>query len=235
MTTEQHATQAKQIVSALRLHSRITHQQFGTTEAHLEELKGSLPFFLPFGGAPCHGIIPILDWDHKLPSKVFVIRLYLYYAPATLRAGEAEIRARSEQIMARDKFPEFDVPDYAGITADEAYEGELEASGKVKEIRLVSGWRRDIETNDAQTAVHLVRQSDEFHKITALIRKRPEYLGDPEAVSWTPPCETTYSAWTIDVWYLTDLNASVGRGRSFLVDLEKQKVVGVREFLVRAG
>jgi hypothetical protein len=39
----------------------------------------------------------------------------------------------------------------------------------------------------------------------------------------------------VDVWYLTDLNASVGKGRSFLVDLEAKRVVGVREFVVRSG
>ena len=60
-------------------------------------------------------------------------------------------------------------------------------------------------------------------------------LGDLEAVSWTPPCETGHPRWTLDVWYLLAFDGRVGSGRSLLVDLEDRKVVTVRDFSVRAG
>jgi len=235
MSEDARARQAEQIVGDLRRHPRIVFQRIAAEGAHVEALRASLPLIVPFGGETFHGMMPILDWDHRLPSKVTVLRLNAYYSETTLRAGEAEFAARSEQIAERDKYPEFDVPDFAGLTADECYEGEVDPTGKVQAMRLVSSWRRDIEPDDAHVSVQLARRSEEFRKLVATIRRRPDYLGDLEAVCWTPPCESSYATWTIDVWYLTDLTASVGKGRSFLVDLEAKKVVGVREFVVRSG
>jgi hypothetical protein len=228
-------TQQQEIVQALRRHPRVAFQNLAGGATEIDAIRASLPPLVAFGDASYHKLLPILDWDHKLPSKVAILRIYAYYSEATYRAGEAEFEARNEQIAERDKFPEFDVPDFAGITADEAYEAEVEPSGKIGQLRLVSSWRRDIEQDDAHISVQLARRSDEFRKLVSSIRRRPDYLGDLEAVCWTPPCESSYSGWTIDVWYLTDLSASVGKGRSFLVDLEAKKVVGVREFMVRSG
>jgi len=233
--SEEHAQQAEQIIAALRQHPRISLQQLVAGSGALATLRASLPPLVPFGETGYHGLLPILDWDHRLPSRSTVFRLYAYGSEATFRAGEAEYHARHEQIQARDKFPEFDVPDFAGLTADEAYEGELEPSGKLQGLRLVSTWRRDIDPDDAQASVQLARRSDEFRQLVTQTRRRPEYLGDLEAVCWTPPCESSFTCWTIDVWYLTDLSASVGKGRSFLVDLRCKKVLGMREFVVRSG
>ena len=228
--------QAGKILAALRRHPRIVHQGFVTTEEQLVQLRASVPYLVPFGVTAYHGYLPVLDWDHRLPSKVVILRLYAYYSDLTLRAGQSEYNTRSEQIKAQDKFPEFDVPDYAGLTADEAYEGEVDArTGQLVQVRLVSSWRRVICHGDARVSVQVARRSEEFKELSAKVRRRPDYLGDLEAVSWTPPCESSYDTWTIDVWYLTDLDAAVGKGRSFLVDLKAKKVVGVREFVVRSG
>ena len=233
--TDERARQVEQIVGAIRRHPRIEYQKIAASEPEVETLRKTLPYLLPFGDAVYRGLLPILDWDHKLPSRSAILRLYAYYSDATLNAGESEFGARCEQIRERDKYPEFDVPDFSGLTADEAYEAEVESIGTVKQMRLVSAWRRDIEHDDAHTSVQLARHSEEFRKLAAVVRRRPDYLGDLEAVSWTPPCESSYAKWTIDVWYLTDLTASVGKGRSFLVDIDAKKVVGVREFVVRSG
>ncbi len=227
--------QADRILAGLRRHPRVEFQKLASTDEARAALKASLPTLVPFGEADYAGLLPILDWDHKLPSRIAILRVYGYYSEPTLRAGEAEYAARLEQIASRDKFPEFDVPDFAGLTADEAYEAEVEPGGKIGQLRLVSTWRRDIEHDDAHISVQLVRRSEEFKKLVATVRRRPDYLGDLEAVCWTPPCESSYTAWTIDVWYLTDLTASVGKGRSFLVDIETKRVVGVREFVVRSN
>lgn len=229
------SAQVEMIIGGLRRHPRVAYQELASAEAALTSMRASLPRLTPFGEADYAGLLPILDWDHKLPSRIAILRIYGYYSEPTLKAGEAEYAARLEQIASRDKFPEFDVPDFAGLTADEAYEAEVEPGGKIGQLRLVSTWRRDIEHDDAHISVQLVRRSEEFKKLVASVRRRPDYLGDLEAVCWTPPCESSHHAWTIDVWYLTDLTASVGKGRSFLVDIETKRVVGVREFVVRSN
>ena len=60
-------------------------------------------------------------------------------------------------------------------------------------------------------------------------------LGDLEAVSWTPPCETEHERWTLDVWYLLAFDGRIGSGRSFLADVETKQIVSVRDFSVRTG
>jgi hypothetical protein len=234
--TEAHRKQVETILLALKRHPRIVHQNFVSTEEDHARLRQSLPFLIPFGAESYHGFLPVLDWDHRLPSRVAIVRIYCFYSDLTYRAGLAELNTRTEQIRTHDKYPEFDVPDFAGLAADEAYEGELDpGSGQVAQVRLVSSWRREISHPDARVSVQVARRSQEFRDLAAKVRRRPDYLGDLEAVSWTPPCESAYGSWTIDVWYLTDLDAAVGKGRSFLVDLKVKKVVGVREFVVRSG
>lgn len=235
MSQDRHLT-PEQVVAALRRHPRVAHQKLVETPEDLARLRGSLPELVPFGGAKYEGVLPIIDWDHRLPSRSVLLRIYAYYSEATLRAGLTEVTARSQQISAQDRFPEFDVPDFAGLTGDEAYEAELDQQGTVLKIRLVSAWRREIEQQVGRAAVQAARGSEQFKKLAAETRgQRPDYLGDLEAVSWTPPCESNLGNWTIDVWYLMYLDASVGKGRSFLVDLDKRQVVGVREFVVRSS
>lgn len=227
--------QREQIISGLHRHARVAHQNLASGEPELEQLRQTLPFLVPFGKAEYHGFVSIMDWDHRLPSAISILRIYAYYTEASYRKGTAQLELRISQIAARDKFPEFDVPDYAGIVADEAYEAEVDSTGKADRVRLVSPWRREIEPQDAHVSVQLARRSEEFKKLAGKMRRRPDYLGDLEAVCWTPPCESAHPSWTIDVWYLIDLSASVGKGRSFLVDLQANKVVGVREFVVRSS
>jgi hypothetical protein len=88
---------------------------------------------------------------------------------------------------------------------------------------------------DAAAAVALVQTCDEYQKLVASSPSRPTYLGDLEAVSWTPPCETDHPRWTLDVWYLLAFDGRIGSGRSFLADLETKQIVSVRDFSVRTG
>ena len=100
---------------------------------------------------------------------------------------------------------------------------------------MTSAWRRTIAAHDAATAVALVESSDEYQKLVAASPSRPTYLGDLEAVSWTPPCESQHERWTLDVWYLLAFDGRIGSGRSFLVDLSKNDVIAVRDFSVRTA
>ena len=132
----------QQVVAVLRRHPRVAFQQLVEKPDDLARLQGSLPELVPFGGAHYEGVLPMVDWDHRLPSRSVVLRIYAYYSESTLRAGLTELTARSQQIAAQDRYPEFDVADFAGLAADEAYEAELDQQGTVAKIRLVSAWRR---------------------------------------------------------------------------------------------
>src|SRR5262249_36251476 len=162
-------------------------------------------------------------------------RVYVYCTDATYADGEAAYDERVEQIGARDRYPEFDVPDFGDLPGDEIYESEIQLDGSIGPFRLTSPWRREIPPTAGREAVAIARSSQDFDRIAAAALDRPRHLGDLEAVSWTPPCESGHTRWTLDVWYLLAFDGRVGSGRSLLVDLEERKVVTVRDFAVRAG
>ena len=227
---------SEEILSGLHRHPRVAYQQLGESDEDLQRLGDSLVPLVAFGQANYHGGLAILDWDHRLPSRGCILRMLAYYSESTMEAGQQQLDARAQLISTRDRFPEFDVPDFSGLPADESYEAEVNLDGSVARIRLTSPWRREIGLEESRSAVNVTRESARFRKVLEETHEgRPEYLGDLEAVAWTPPCETSFQRWTVDVWYLTHLDAAIGRGQSFLVDLHEQKVVGVREFVVRAG
>ncbi len=222
------------IAEEVRLHPRVAYQGLFAGSDHAAQLAAALPALPAFRQAYA-GAIAIIDWDHRLPSQQLVLRVLGYYSQDTLDAGQEAFDDRVEQIAERDRFPEFDVPDFDGLPADEAYEVELGADGSLGKSRLTSAWRRTIGTRDAAAAVSLVAQSDEYKQLAAGGPSRPSYLGDLEAVSWTPPCESDHARWTLDVWYLLAFDGRVGSGRSFLVDPAANVVVAIRDFSVRTG
>ena len=182
-----------------------------------------------------NGAISIVDWDHRLPSRNAVLRLAAYYTDERRKQAEMAIEMRRAEIAREDLFPEFDVPDLAGLPADEAYEADLEIGSPPSRLRLVSDWRREIDTADAERAVRIVRGSESFQAIQARGAFRPPGLGDLEAAEWSPPCESGHARWGIDVWYLLTYNGMVGEGRAFLVDAIEPLVVRERDFQFRAG
>jgi hypothetical protein len=217
----------------LRLHPRVAYQGLLPGDA-AARIAGELPPLTPFrneySGAICIG-----DWDHRLPSQLITLRIYAYYSDGALAAGEEAFDDRLEDIGRRDRFPEFDVPDFDGLPADEAYEIELDSGAQVGRCRLTSAWRRNILHTDSEIAVAVANASDEYKKLRADMPNRPDRLGSLEAVSWTPPCESQHESWTLDVWYLLAFDGRVGTGRSFLVDLETKTVIAARDFSVRTA
>ncbi len=219
-------------VRALRLHPRIAYQGLYGGEPERARILAGLPRLVPFRRS-FHAAIAILDWDHRLPTHTFALRVYAYYDEASFAAGEAAYDDRLEEIGTRDRYPEFDVPDFGDLPADEAYEAELDAAGAVQSCRLTSAWRREIAPERAEEAVAIARASEEFMRMSDMERARN--LGDLEAVSWTPPCESDHTRWTLDVWYLLAFDGRIGSGRSFLADLETKQIISVRDFSVRTG
>jgi hypothetical protein len=226
------------LLGGMRLHPRVAYQGLFADAPSRQRIVATMPKLVPFGPGYA-GAITIIDWDHRLPSKALVMRVYCYYSAETLASGEEAFDDRLEDIGARDRFPEFDVPDFSDLPADEAYEVELSPTGEVLRCRLTSAWRREVGDKEALWAVDTARASKEFKEVAAAASDRPRHLGDLEAVSWTPPCESGHARWTVDVWYLLAFDGRVGTGRSLLVELGEKardrRVVAMRDFSVRSG
>jgi hypothetical protein len=219
----------------LIVHPRVASQPQVLEATVAARLAAELPPLVPFGDAEYVGGDWILDWDHRLPSRHAILRLSAYYTEARRQAAQDARERRLAEIRGEDLFPEFDVPDLAGMPADEAYEAELEMGAAPARLRLVSEWRRDIATDAAERAVSIVRASSAFQEVKARNTTRPQGLGDLEAAEWAPPCESGHARWGIDVWYLLTYNGMVGEGRAFLVDGREPMVVRERDFQFRSG
>jgi len=219
----------------LRRHPRVVHQNLFEGEAARERLASSLPTFVPFKGHSYTAALWMLDWDHRLPSRDLILRVYAYYTDDSLPLGLRSLADRDAQIAREDLFPEFDVPDYAGLFADEAYEAELSLEGEAKRFRLVSDWRREVDAALGRKAEDIVRSSTAFKELASQVRTRPPGLGDLEAAEWAPPSESGHERWGIDVWYLRSFNGMVGEGTAFLVDVERENVVSQRDFQFRSA
>jgi hypothetical protein len=222
------------VAEGLRLHPRVAYQGLFSEPSARAAMAAQLPDLVPFGDHHYQELVAMLDWDHRLPSKSLVLRIYAYYEPRSAARGRESFDLRTEDIAERDRYPEFDVPDYEGLLADEAYESSVELKGTVERPRLVSEWRRQVEAVVADECVELVRASREFRGV-ARPGVRPGGLGDLEAVAWCPPCESDYPDWTVDVWYLTEFDGLLGKGYSFMVDPRQHRVAMAREFVVRAA
>jgi hypothetical protein len=219
----------------LQLHPRVAQQGIAPEKIG-KVLVEALPKVLPFRSHGVHSAVALLDWDHRLPSKALTLRLHVLYETAGRDRFDQALDMRKAEISQKDKFPEFDVPDYAGLPSDEAYDIELSAEMTIENMRLVSPWRRDVAPEEGERATVAVRASQQFAEIRKTAQGRSASLGDLEAVAWTPPCETTLPGWTLDVWWLTAFDGRMGRGWSFLVDMAGEpKVVAAREFNIRAG
>jgi hypothetical protein len=219
----------------LMVHPRLAQQQLWSAAGEGARIAAELPPLVPFGKAEYLASTWIVDWDHRLPSQHAVLRLAAYYTEDRRIQAAQAIEQRLADIKKADLFPEFDVPDFAGIPADESYEVELEVGGPPARMRLVSDWRREIEPAVAERAVEIVRGSPSFQEIRARANFRPPGLGDLEAAEWSPPCESGHARWGIDVWYLLTFNGMVGEGRAFLVDDHEPLVVRERDFQFRSG
>src|SRR5262245_17377887 len=110
---------ARSLLQTLRLHPRVAYQGHFNEDPTREKLLGNLPKLLPFRH-DYHGGLGIVDWDHHLPSRNLTLRIYLYYDQGSFEEGEDAYDDRLEEIGARDRYPEFDVPDFADLPADES-------------------------------------------------------------------------------------------------------------------
>jgi hypothetical protein len=225
------------VPSELSVHPRVVQQAI-TQEKSQAAFDEALGRVQPFREHAVHSMVAVLDWDHRLPSKQLTMRLHVLYDAEARKRFDESLDRRREEITARDLYPEFDVPDFAGLPADEAYDIELTLGLEIEAMRLTSPWRREVAEDDSAAAIEAVRSSSVFADVKEQEVGRSAALGDLEAVAWTPPCESGQKRWTLDVWWLTSFDGRIGRGWSFLVDPAgsgDERVVASREFTVRAG
>ena len=124
----------KTLIDALRLHPRVAYQGFFNDDTLRTRVLDGLPTLVPFRDA-YHRAMAIVDWDHRLPSKQHTLRLYLYYNSDGYEEGETAYDDRVDHIGARDRYPEFDVPDFADLPSDETYEAQIEPDGSTNGLR----------------------------------------------------------------------------------------------------
>ena len=225
----------EELKHGVKLHPRVVAQNLFKSLDELNKIASALPVFLPFKGKSYKSAMWVLDWDHRIPSRDYILRLYIFYSSQGKAVGELSFAERLAQIEGEDIFPEFDVSDFAGLAADEVYEAEGPVGGELKSFRLVSEWRREIDSKSARKAEQIARSSPHFREVASETRARPPGLGDLEAAEWCPPSESGHERWGVDVWYLRSFNGMVGEGTAFLVDLEDERVVRQRDFQFRAG
>src|SRR5436189_3123292 len=122
--------------SELRIHPRLKQQGLFQRPDEGSRLAAILPPLVPFGDAKYAGAAWMVDWDHRLPSRQAVLRLYAHYTDERCEEARRHLALRLSEIASDDLFPEFDVPDFMGLPADESYETELDMEGNPSRLRL---------------------------------------------------------------------------------------------------
>lgn len=221
------------VLESLQVHPRVSFQRIATPE-RVTSLAQMLPEFPTFAGRKIAGAVAVLDWDHRLPSQEVILRLHLCYESHGVAALTQSLRERAARITAQDSFPEFDIADFLGLPGDEIYEGSLKPNLEIQSWRFASAWRRTVLQADAARAIAAVLRSEQLAQ--ARTQHSERRVDDLEVVGWIPPCESGHGRWTLDVWWLTEVVGQIGKGHSFLVELQQpDKVVVQRQFTLRLG
>ena len=220
------------VAEEIRLHPRVAYQGLLSEEGAATRVAAALP-----RAAAVSPRLRRRDLDRRLGSPAAVAEPRCCASTATTATTRSTPATRRstialEQIAERDKYPEFDVPDFDGLAADEAYEIELSPTGPVGRCRLTSAWRRTVASRDATTAVALrpdlrrVPEAGRGLAVAADLPRRPRGGVVDAAVR--------DRARALDARRLVP--ARVRRphrlGRSFLADLETKQIVSVRDFSV---
>ncbi len=209
----------------LHVHVRLRDQGLVPDEAARARLASALPPLIPFGHARYHALVAVLDWDHRIPSELIVLRVLACHSGEDLRSVQEQLAACDRDIAEANLYPEFDVPDYGAVEASEVYAAALEiGQDRPRDMRLLSPWRKDVPAAVARAAMTALQGTDTFR---AADRGRPNRraLGGPMLVGWAPPLAGDGRTWTVEIWLLTAFDGHTGTARVFLVEPEGGTVV----------
>lgn len=211
------------------VHPRVQQQGFWSDEARRRQLlENLLPPMKAFPGRDYFGAQIVLDWDHRLPSRNLLLRIFASYTPASAQRLEQELKIVQERIAADDIYPEFDLPDFASIQADELYVAEVVVQrGEEPEdrhglaldaVRFYSDWRRDVDPEILTRVRQAVARDDTF--VRAKKQQISPQFSETIVVGWTPPCAAKSRHWALELWLVTNFEGRFGKARVFMVDSE---------------
>lgn len=218
------ATLFAQAVPGALLHPRIAQQTLwpeGQTGELLERLG---PTLRAFPGRSYAGVRVVIDWDHQLPSQNISIRTYASYTAERLEQLDEEIAVLRESIKRDNLYPEFDLPDFNSISADEVYVQNFRVETETgifepEDVRFYSDWRRKVEPEVAQHVQAALEATESFQR-AASNRKEDNQFSQAILVGWTPPCAARSKHWALELWLVTHFQGRFGKARVFMVDTE---------------
>ena len=85
----------------LRIHPRLVQQGLFTRIDARARIAAAIPPLIPFAEAEYSGGIWIVDWDHRIPSRHAILRLYAHYTAERQRELEQAHAARLREIGAK--------------------------------------------------------------------------------------------------------------------------------------
>ena len=220
----------------LRRHPRVVYQKLFENGEQRDRLVTSLPTFLPFRGPGYAAVMWVMDWDHRLPSRELILRLYAYYSRRGAGHGAAGAGRTPRDDRARGSVPRIRRARLRRPAGRRGLRVRGHARGRGEEVpsgqRVAPRGRT--RASVAAPRTWCARPTPTRSCPARCARGRPG-LGDLEAAEWAAPSESGHHRWGIDVWYLRNFNGMVGEGTAFLVDLDDAVVISQRDFQFRAG
>lgn len=206
------------------LHPRIEQQSLWPESQTDETLNRLSPELVAFPGRNYAGVRVVVDWDHRLPSKNLLIRTYASYDLERLERLDAEIDQIRGRIKADNLYPEFDLPDFNELSADEVYVQSVKidpenGSFERDEVRFYSDWRRQVESEVSDRVQAALEGTDSFQK-AASNRDQENQFSQAILVGWAPPCAARSENWALELWLVTHFRGRFGKARVFMVDSE---------------
>lgn len=211
------------VTEHLKVHPRIKDQGHDPDAARRAELATTLPALSAFGERRFASVRAILDWDHQIPSQFYLLRVLASYDEKDRERVEASVEDRDEEIAETNLYPEFDLPDFGEIDANESYVAVLRAgSTKIEDFRFLSHWRKQVGGAIADVAIKTVTKNPNYQRAAAA--RRTDGLGGAVVIGWAPPCLANSDGWAIEIWLLTEFDGHAGKARVFMVDPERREV-----------
>jgi hypothetical protein len=221
---DQLANLADKALERTQVHTRVAQQGlWPNPEAQLSWLRAACPYLPGFPDREYHDVLALLDWDHRLPSQTLTLRLFASYSAESRERVQKSLASHQQRIAEDDLFPEFDVPDFNAVVADEVYvltydvkDGSATTTLASDKIRFYSDWRREVSRPLVKSVLRSLESNELYNQAKTF--HEGLHLGDAIVVGWTPPCVAKTKNWAIEVWLVTAFEGRFGKARVFMVD-----------------
>ena len=235
MSTSQESQPGRDdLLSRVHCHVRLGERGKAVRQ-HIDDLlgAGAISFPPPPRRQYCERFV-FLDWDHQLPSQIVLFRIYAAYEAETAKKLRAAIAERDRVISEDDLYPEFDLPDYGELDADEQYLAVYDLEKReLGNFHFFADWRREVDEASASKALDRVRSQPSY--LQTMQPPRDPQLGDALVIGWAPPCLMRGERWGLELWLLEEFNGQRGRARVFMVDLASDSITTEYETEVQLG